>query len=105
MWVFPSLIQFPSNFNISSYYYFLVSDFQDYEEELEDEGGECSSFNKDDRTMTGINNEEKIKGIIESKEFLEFFTKKSNIIERALNQEDIFSDYGFNFEEEIAKNE
>ena len=56
---------------------------------------------KDVETTT---NEEKLKEIIESKDFLEFLTNKSNIIEKALNQEDIFSDYGFSFEEKTRRN-
>jgi hypothetical protein len=56
---------------------------------------------KDVETTT---NEEKLKEIIESKDFLEFLTNKSNIIEKALNQEDIFSDYGFSFEEKRRRN-
>jgi hypothetical protein len=56
---------------------------------------------KDVETTT---NEEKLKEIIKSKDFLEFLTNKSNIIEKALNQEDIFSDYGFSFEEKTRRN-
>jgi hypothetical protein len=60
---------------------------------------------KEVETTTTINSEEKLKEIIESKEFLEFLTSKSNIIEKALNQEDIFSDYGFSFEEKTRNKE